>query len=1370
MSLDDSSATPIAIRPLALRTLGHVALVARNADGVDVPISISGKQLAVVIFLACSPNRSASRETLIEYFGPNHNENERRGDDARSGDALRDLMRQLRAKLGREALGAPRADPVRLSLPLICDRDTLLSAWERADYADVVRVYDGDFLPRLESAAGNRFALWIEAERADLRRRFAYAARHDITNDLSRIDDPVAAERALRSSRRLRDHDLMMQDAWQLLLRCLVATGRHGEAALEAERFRAMLATNALVPEPASSAVLAIAGADGGRRGNGGHGPRASDASHALSHTVGREDDIAMVLTAWDRARRGTLVRVEIVAPAGYGKSTLLAELRQRLRARPGHLGGTRVVEARAAFSARDVEFALAGELAGLVASRPGGIGVAESVAHTLVALNPILAATYRSVLPERSNGAPLTVRRVAAALQELIAAVALEEPLVIFVDDLHWCDGPSRDVLADALASCVDLALLIVTASRDSIGSFATSAEDIRIDLEVLDTAAVVDLLERMARLPAQLWAQQLLQAIIASTAGSPMLVAETLQMIREQSLIEIHEGEWITRDADTLIATLVAGGATQRRLQRLTSAERRVLLLITVAAAPLSSLVLRSAAQLAAGEFNAALTTLERRGWVARRGEDWIVAHDEHANTICNMSTDIELRDAGVSVAEAILAHSARDALDLRLAGALLARAGMSAALTNAFLQFVRLMQERSDERPLLALASEFLGATSADEVLVTGLVRSLPLRVRFARFMPRNTAVALRIAGVVLAASALAGMLMFRPRPDEPDAVVAVGRIASDRSIVDLFAVPIYAGDWGQARGVDVKMKGTPRWRRAIGGVGGIDPRPDGRGWTAGAAVADSGVLDVFDYAFDGSTRRLTFAKSDDYQPSWAPDNTAFAFVTERWSTHGHYDLAVYDTLTRNVRQLTSGDDIDWEPRWSPDGSRIAFVRQSAVDHHDSLCIIDVDGTHLHCLRRDDNDGMRLARWFDAHRILLTRVVNERPQLERIDVDRDSTDLIDERGAGAGISPDGKFALCACPRPGYTDGSWIAYPIDRPDAFVVLRVPAQLRDSVAEWQWSPRRRAPFVDSLAIDFGLGSPVVGIVHQLTARGLTTAHQVTAVGSLRWHSEDTTVATIDSVGRLTPRRVGQLTIVATAGGWRTTRVRIDVVAPSTRLLMDEDWSRGLESRWRTFGVPRPRIVTGGGVFERAFLNNGDGAFFSGAYTASSFDTRGGLWVEVEASTPITASDGQDFVVSLFQMGDSVAWAKWDHATGDGPPGVSNPNWSVRFPTGTTRAHFGEQLSVLAPGGVTLDAPTSMYTGRPFRMVLQVFPDGRCGVALDGKVVWSGGMFLERRVRVTLAGNTVNTSLLVGRVRVGQGIAAGVQWRPGRQRY
>ena len=60
--------------------------------------------------------------------------------------------------------------------------------------------------------------------------------------------------------------------------------------------------------------------------------------------------------------------------------------------------------------------------------------------------------------------------------------------------------------------------------------------------------------------------------------------------------------------------------------------------------------------------------------------------------------------------------------------------------------------------------------------------------------------------------------------------------------------------------------------------------------------------------------------------------------------------------------------------------------------------------------------------------------------------------------------------------------------------------------------------------------------------------------------------------------------------------------------------------------------------------------------------------------------------------------------------------------------------------------------------------MQIFPDGRCGFAVDGRAVFvSRPAYFDRDARVMLFGNSQETDDRVGPVRVVTGIAPHVDW-------
>jgi DNA-binding SARP family transcriptional activator len=1322
---------------LSLVTLGEPGLYLHTADG-EARLLDAGKPLALLIYLACARGREATRDYLIELLWA-HLEHDR----AQSG--LRQAVWQIKNRLGDAAISATR-DRVALVAPVQCDRDGLIAAAGAGDIERVVDLYRGDFVSGFAAPGGSSFDEWAELERATLRRLFLRAAA-EVVND--RLATGKARD-AIALARRARDADPLNQRAWRSVLESLIAGGDAIGARTEADALNYLLEQEDIEPDPATRSLLRTL-----RESDVAAVHEAQEGSPDLvAELVGREREFAAVVAAWAGIDAGHVRRFHIVAPAGLGKTRLLLDLRNRLRA-----SGGRAVYLRADFVARDIPFAFVSDITARLARMRGGRGISAQSASTLVTLNPALSAIYPGATPD-SAGDDEVLRRRTLALRELVSSVADDDPIALLIDDLHWSDAHSFRMLIAALNGIEKSRLLVVTAARPPLDR-VVAFEAITMELTPLDADDVAELLSSLAELPPDSWTPSFVQSLADTTRGSPLLIVETIRLLMENELLVLADERWITPDPGTLSRAISEEGALRRRLAALAVDEYRVLLILAVAGMPISRELLDDVMRSSNISTNG-LIGLERRGLV-RCDADTVTVHDEHAATVVETADPPALARVASLLGRALLRRAGRDPHGLSVAATLLARdaANNRVELADTFAEFARVRRLAADRRSDRLLARELLGPSTSDDLERT-LVNGLPWLVR-ARLVSRARITAtLAVTAVLLLATTIAAAVLERPaRP--PDGVVVATHLSSDRQYRDVSAIDLDVARW-PAQPVIALGNERPRWRiKAVLGNGGRTVRPDGRGWTMGIVVPDSGLIDLFDLWLDGSVRRITYAAKDDYGPSWSPDNTKLVFSTSRWSRGGAYDLAIYDTLTHETRQLTSGDDTDGSPSWSLDGSRIAFVRRYAVGGAVSLCVVDVSGDNPRCFPDARDASIGIAGWLDAHRILMRRTRGALVWTEELSVETGIVGRIDEGNEAFSVSPDGRFAICRCTRPGYEAGAAMVYRVDTPGEFAILHLVGD--STAAEYGWAPTSpRAPYVVKLAIAQGLGDPFVGVPHQLRVSAKDASGKPTDAGVIRWLSKDTTIATVDSTGRLSPLRAGRVTVDASAGGWRTVRASITIRDRAAQVVFDESWNRALEPTWILFGQPRPKLVSDPTI-GNTFLNNGDGTFFSGGYTSRAFDTSDGLWLETDVSARLTRSESQEQVISLVHIVDSVAWAHWDRVTGDGPVGEPSRHFSIRYPYGPEVRHRGEQLLITGvPGEHFVTVPPTAFTGRPMRVVMQIFPDGRCALALDGKPVWSGdAAFFDRSARVMLAGNSVDTRVLVGRLRVGSGVYAGVEW-------
>jgi class 3 adenylate cyclase/predicted ATPase len=285
------------------------------------------------------------------------------------------------------------------------------------------------------------------------------------------------------------------------------------------------------VPEPVTLFQL-VRGSGGGRRAGQRH----------LTPLVGREEEIAMLMRRWERAQQGDGQLVLIVGEPGIGKSRLIEEFHTRLGETPhtwvewscsqllqntplhpiAEWGRQRFGGADLPVDRRlsDLENTLA----------PIQLDPAENAPLLAPLLDiPVPPERRPSLSPEELR------RRQLAALTNWVMAGARAQPVVLALEDLHWADPTTLDVLR-GIAERGALAPLFVllTARPEFRPPWGARSHHGTISLVPLDRHQVQHMVKELAAryaLP-----KELIEGVTDRTGGVPLFIEEVTRLLLER------------------------------------------------------------------------------------------------------------------------------------------------------------------------------------------------------------------------------------------------------------------------------------------------------------------------------------------------------------------------------------------------------------------------------------------------------------------------------------------------------------------------------------------------------------------------------------------------------------------------------------------------------------------------------------------------------------------------------------------------------------------------------------------------------------------------------------------------------------------
>ncbi len=227
------------------------------------------------------------------------------------------------------------------------------------------------------------------------------------------------------------------------------------------------------------------------------------------------------------------------------------------------------------------------------------------------------LTAELRSASPERMK------RELGVFLQE----IARQRPLVLFLEDLHWADVSTIDLLAYLGGRVASQRLLLVLSYRPADLAlnkhpFLALKRDLQarglfheLSLELLSR----DDLERYQALtfPEHCFPAAFTELLHGRTGGNPLFMVELLRYLRDQGVLAEEGSRWVLARAVPDLARELPESVrsmVQRKIDQLSEADRQLLVAASVQGQEFDSAVVAGALERDAAEIEERLEVLER------------------------------------------------------------------------------------------------------------------------------------------------------------------------------------------------------------------------------------------------------------------------------------------------------------------------------------------------------------------------------------------------------------------------------------------------------------------------------------------------------------------------------------------------------------------------------------------------------------------------------------------------------------------------------------------------------------------------------------------------------------------------------------
>lgn len=368
---------------------------------------------------------------------------------------------------------------------------------------------------------------------------------------------------------------------------------------------------------------------------------------------IGRDTELKTLESALNMVNKNHGKAVFVGAPAGVGKSRLVQEFKLQVQlAEHPFLTGHCFEQGMSAYKPLADAFK---QILPLTSKEE-----LEKYGNVLVKILPELKERGYEPLPNLDGIAEKL--RLFDTITAWLADVANRETLVIFIDDLHWIDQASIDLLNTCIRDLRKSRVMFMGTFRDDevpVGHpmWQTVEEELTslVKLEPFTVEDIRNLIKAMlGSIELKL---EFVEKVKNATGGNAFFISEVMRYLVEEDVLQIKFGTWhLPTDYSSWELPTSIEATVNRRLNSLSPKAMELIRLAAVAGRKLRLSLFKAVSNWEEEEIFSAIDELIERQFLNRLEHEYLFPHDRVRETLYD-SLDEEIRkDLHQRVAETI------------------------------------------------------------------------------------------------------------------------------------------------------------------------------------------------------------------------------------------------------------------------------------------------------------------------------------------------------------------------------------------------------------------------------------------------------------------------------------------------------------------------------------------------------------------------------------------------------------------------------------------------------------------------------------------------------------------------------------------